>query len=95
MLLRIKHYLKHLAYKPKDRFTYGILPPCFRCNYGKSYENVLITTDKRGPRIVVEPKKAVYVRHGKCLGTDKCNKCLEVYNDLNKFAELPCEWHKL
>jgi len=71
--------------------VYTIFRPCRRCVYQKSHEPILIFSKTRGPRIIIFPNKAVYVRTGECVGFKKCGRCFEAISDPN----FPCKWKKI
>lgn len=73
--------------------VYGILKPCYRCVYQKSYEPILIFSFSRGPRVIVKYKEKTYTRKGSCIGFKECGRCLEKIDD--KELELPCNWIKI
>jgi len=75
-----------------DKLTYGIFTACRRCTYAKSHEPILIFSMHRGPRIIVDNQKGVFVRHQECLGFDKCGRCFEA---IDKDIEVPCLWAKI
>ena len=76
-----------------DLVTYGILRPCYRCKYAKSREPVLVISEKRGPRVIVNYNKKTYARRGDCIGYKECGKCFEQID--NKDSNLPCVWRKI
>ena len=69
--------------------VYGIFRPCRRCVYQKSHEPILIISKTRGPRIIIVPNKAVYVRKGECIGYKICGKCFEA---IENRVEVSCKW---
>ena len=73
---------------------YGILKACTRCVYAKSHEPVLIVSLHRGPRILVNFNGRTYVRTSKCVGVDKCGKCLALEHP-KQLDTLPCKWKLL
>jgi len=77
-----------------NRLTYGILKPCYRCTYAKSFSGMLCISDKRGPRAIVNFNGSTYARsnRSKCLGWQECGKCFEAVIDDSKF---PCKWNEL
>ena len=93
-LLKISNLFKLLFGQIGNVSTYGVLKPCYRCRYAKTYEPILIFSRDRGPRIIVNLDKNTYVRHNDCLGYSKCQKCFEVASNPNK-SKLPCTWIKL
>jgi hypothetical protein len=91
--LIFKNILDKLRNYDGNLMSYGILPSCRRCVYGKSHEPLLIFSKDRGPRIIVNLDSNTYVRHKDCLGFSNCGKCFEAvtYSD----STLPCIWAKL
>ena len=93
-LLFLSKWLRALLGRFQNRLAYGVLKPCYRCVYAKSYEPILIFSKFRGPRVIMmhKPSNYVYVRHKNCLGMNKCGKCFDAIEDSSMF---PCEWVRL
>jgi len=70
--------------------VYAILRPCYRCVYQKSHEPILIISQTRGPRVIVNLDGKTYLRKGKCLGYKECGKCFKAARE--SIPELPCKW---
>ena len=91
----LSSFFKKLKEKFRDPkfLSYGILPVCRRCVYGKHYEPILIISRDRGVRIIVNLNGKTYVRKGDCLGFKECGQC---FNKLKGSTEaLPCEWKRI
>jgi len=86
--------LKKLKDLLKDKLgpgstAYRIFKPCRRCVYQKSYENILIFSRERGPRIIITSDGRTFVREGPCIGFQQCGKCFEVIEGKEKRK---CTW---
>ena len=90
MFERLKEYLRRKI--GPGTFTYSILKPCFRCNYGKRLEPIIILSGKTMEvKMVVNYSGKTYARRGGCLGVLHCCDCLKA---IDGEMELPCKWIK-
>lgn len=74
----------------RPSFSYGILQKCKRCTYQKSSEPILIYSLHRGPRVIIFPNSKCYLRKGECIDFNKCGKCFEQVENLDR--SLKCNW---
>jgi len=85
------YLLKYFKDKSKDFLSYAILPPCYRCVYGKSNETLIILSTTRDVQVILNLDGHTYFRKGKCLGYIYCHKCIE---HIKHKLDLPCKFIK-
>ena len=77
----------------KPPLSYGILKACYRCNYARIQEPVLVISMMRGPRVIVNYKGKTYVRRGKCIGFKDCGFCFKQIEEPEE--DIVCKWKEI
>ena len=88
--LSLRNFYRFFKEKLKPPLmTYGILPVCRRCVYGKHFEPILVYSFNRGVRCLVNYNGKTFTRRGECPDFRNCMNCLDAIEHPKKYS---CIW---